>query len=419
MTQTVRMQQLLPARVTAALISLGLVVITGCTDDGASTSASSDGSASTTTTSTPTTVIDVEPVLVPTGLDVDQPIALVAAPEGDVLFVAARAGQVLAVEPDGDRLEAAGEPVLDLTELVGSTEGERGLLGLAVAPDGEHLYASYTEASRGDSRVDEFELRADGDSWRADRDSRRTLVEVEQPFSNHNGGHIEFGPDGMLYLGLGDGGAADDPGGRAQDPSDLLGKMVRLDPEADPPIPADNPFVGDDALDARDEIWATGLRNPWRFTFDRETGDLWVADVGQNLFEEINRLRADEGNGKGANFGWDLFEGDQPFEAADPAPGAASEGPFVEPVFTYGRDRGCSVTGGVVYRGSELPDLVGTYLFADLCSAGVRGLVADGDGVAEAEVVDGPDQVVSFGQDRDGEVYVLSITEGISRLRAA
>jgi glucose/arabinose dehydrogenase len=354
---------------------------------------------------------------VPTGLDVDQPIALVPAPQGDALLVAQRGGEVVQATPDGDDLVAAGRPVIDLTERVGSTDGERGLLGLAVAPDGEHLYASYTAAADGASQVDEFELVESAGSWTADPDTRRNLVDVAQPYENHNGGHLEFGPDGMLYLGLGDGGSGGDPEGRAQDPGTLLGKLLRLDPEVDPPVPADNPFVGDDPLGARDEIWATGLRNPWRFSFDRGTGDLWIGDVGQDRTEEIDLLPAADGGGRGANLGWDLFEGDEPFDDADPGPGAASDGPFVDPVFTYGHDQGCSVTGGVVYRGDELTSLRGTYLYADLCSSGIRALRPDGEGGFDPiQVTDGPEQVIGFAQDRDGEVYVLSLSAGVVQL---
>lgn len=392
-----------------ALAACGEDADDGSAEDGVS-------SASTTTVEPPEDLPTLE--LRNTGLEVDEPLALVPAPEGDELLVAERAGTVVAAEPDGDGLRR-GASVLDLTEQVGSTDGERGLLGLAVAPDGRHLYASYTRAEDGASQVDEFELTRTSDGWRADPDSRRNLVDVDQPFENHNGGHLEFGPDGMLYVGLGDGGAGGDPDGRAQDPGTLLGKLLRLDPAAEPPVPADNPFVGDDELGARDEIWATGLRNPWRFSFDRRTGDLWIGDVGQDTTEEIDVLRASDGGGRGANLGWDLFEGDREFDDADPAPGGASDGPFVEPVFTYGRDQGCSVTGGVVYRGSALPALDGTYLYADLCADGVRGLVdASGDQPSVSQLTDAPAQIVGFAQDRDDEVLVLSLSEGVLRLTA-
>lgn len=342
---------------------------------------------------------------VETGLDVDAPMAVVAVPGSDSLLLAERSGTILEVVADGSELSLVdGPPVLDLSERVGTTEAERGLLGLAVAPDGSHVYASYTGAADGESLVDEFELSGSPGSLSAAADSRRNLIEVAQPFSNHNGGHIEFGPDGLLYLGLGDGGAADDPEGAAQDPTTLLGKLVQLDPAADEPVTAANPY-------------ASGLRNPWRFAFDPDTGDLWVADVGQNRFEEINLVTAAGGGAEGTNFGWDLFEGTEEFDEADPAPGGASDGPFVEPVFTYGRDEGCSITGGVVYRGTALSGLEGAYLYSDFCTPGVRALVDDGNGgFRSVELTDAPGAVVSFGQDASGEVLVLSLEDGVFRL---
>ncbi len=394
------------ARMLLVLGALG-VLATSCSDDTStgeppSSTAPSGGSA--------VRVVD-------TGAALDQPIAIAPSPEGDSLLVAQRGGVVAEAVPRGDLLEVADEPVIDLTEDVGSTDGERGLLGLAVAPDGAHLYTSYTRAEDGASRVDEFDLARTDQGWRADPSTRRTLLAVDQPYANHNGGHLAIGPDGMLYLGLGDGGAGGDPEGRAQDPTTLLGKLVRLDPTAEPPVPADNPFVGDDPLGARDEIWATGLRNPWRFSFDADTGDLWIGDVGQDRTEEIDLLPAADGGGRGANLGWDLYEGDQAFDDADPAPGAASEGPFVTPVFTYGHDQGCSVTGGVVYRGDAIPELRGTYLYSDLCASGVRSLQRGDDGTwVAAQLTDGPEQIVGFAQDADGEVLVISLTQGVFRL---
>lgn len=365
-----------------------------------------DATTSSSAASTPSTA-PVTARVVETGLDVDAPMAVVTVPGSDSLLLAERRGTIVEVVADGGELALVdGPPVLDLSERVGTTTAERGLLGLAVAPDGSHMYASYTGAADGESLVDEFELSGSPGSLSAAADSRRNLIEVAQPFPNHNGGHIEFGPDGLLYLGLGDGGAADDPEGAAQDPSTLLGKLVQLDPAADEPVTAANPY-------------ASGLRNPWRFAFDPDTGDLWVADVGQDRFEEINRVTAADGGAEGVNFGWDLFEGTEEFGEADPAPGGASDGPFVEPVFTYGRDQGCSVTGGVVYRGAALAGLTGAYLYSDFCTPGVRALVDDGNGgFRSVEVTDTPGTVVSFGRDAAGEVLVLSLEDGVFRLAA-
>ncbi len=223
--------------------------------------------------------------LVDTGLELDGPIAMAALPGSDLLLVAEREGVVRAVAPSGTGtdLEVVGDPVIDVRELVGSTDGERGLLGLATDASGDLVYLSYTEASEGASRVDEYRLERPAEGApRAVPSSRRELLAVPQPFSNHNGGHVALAPDGTLLLGLGDGGSADDPGGRAQDPDTLLGKMVRIDPAVD------NSGGGNTGA----EIHAIGVRNPWRFSFDRETDDLWVADVGQNRFEEITVLRS-------------------------------------------------------------------------------------------------------------------------------
>lgn len=348
------------------------------------------------------------------GLDVEDPIALVPDPVTGGLLVAERTGRVVAAVADGDGWRVEDQPVLDIVDLAGDTPGERGLLGIETDADGTELYVSYTSRDDGASVVDAYELSGGEGDRRADRDSRRQLLRVEQPFSNHNGGHVARAPDGTLYLGLGDGGAGGDPQGNAQDRSTLLGKLVRLDPDGADVVPDDNPFVGVDGV--RPEIFATGLRNPWRFAFDPDTGDLWIADVGQNRFEEVNLVRAADGGGAGANFGWDLFEGTEPFPDADPAPGAASEGPFVEPFHVYGRDSGCSVTGGVVHRGDTIPGLDGHFLFSDYCAGEIRSLDPD-DATGTATVLaGGAADVVGFGTDADGEVYVISLSEGIRRL---
>lgn len=345
------------------------------------------------------------------------------------LIVAERAGTIRVVDLDTTP-PTVSDAVLDISSRV-STDMERGLLGLALRPDGDQLFISYTDTD-GTSQLESYDI-----SWSADTsppsapfvvdpDSRRTILTAEQPYANHNGGHIEFGPDGMLYMGLGDGGAGGDPHGNAQDRSTLLGKMLRLDPEAtdgDGLVPTDNPFV--DVAGARPEIWATGLRNPWQFTFDPENGDLWIADVGQDRFEEIDHLPATDGGGRGVNLGWDLYEGTEPFPDADPAPSPASDGPFVEPVFTYAHEPGCSITGGVVYRGAEIPALVGRYLFSDLCAGTIRTLaVASGtNGAApKYDQIDLPlevDQPVGFTVDTLGEAYVISLTGGIYRIESA
>ncbi|MDP9452325.1 MAG: PQQ-dependent sugar dehydrogenase [Actinomycetota bacterium] len=335
----------------------------------------------------------------------DAPVAMAQRPGHDPFFVAERAGQVRVVEDGGLRPEP-------LLEVETTTESERGLLGLAFSPDGSHLYVSYTNLE-GDSRLEEYAM-GEG-ATEIDLASRRTLVRVDQPFSNHNGGHVAFGPDGLLYYGLGDGGGSGDPEGNAQDTSTLLGAVLRIDPraqgEAPYAIPADNPFAGGGG---RGEIYLYGVRNPWRFSFDRATGDLWLADVGQNAIEEVNRLTPEAA--AGANLGWPALEGSRPY-GGDPPPGA------VPPIYEYTHDEGFSVTGGYVYRGEAIPALGGAYVFADLGTARLWALAVDPGG-AGAERVDlgvGVDEgtLVSFFEDAGGELYVISIAGTISRLDPA
>ncbi|MFN0090076.1 MAG: PQQ-dependent sugar dehydrogenase [Acidimicrobiales bacterium] len=333
-----------------------------------------------------------------------QPIALVDA-GGATLLVAQRDGIVMAL-----RQGAAATRVLDISADT-TAEGERGLLGLALSPERTRLYAGYTDKA-GNTAVDEFAFTAPAT---VDAASRRRVLSVEQPFANHNGGQLAFGPDGLLYVALGDGGSAGDPQGNGQRLDTLLGKILRIDPRPGPggapyQVPADNPFVG--VAGARPEIWISGVRNPWRFSFDRATGDLWIGDVGQNALEEIDRLPAGPGGaGKGANLGWSLYEGSRPF-GSNTAPPAGLTGP----VFEYGRSRGCSVTGGYVYRGAAIPSLVGAYVFGDFCESKVRTLRLDAAGRAVDEAPLGPTlpagSLAAFGEDAAGELYVLSLAEG-------
>lgn len=420
---------------TALAASAVLLAACGGDDDASSpTTTTAGGSTTTSAPSTDDTAATTLPEvgelqLVDLDLDVREPIDLTARPGSTSLLIAERGGRIVEAVADGDGFTVADEPVIDLTERVGSTDAEKGLLGIAVSPEGDRLYASYTEADNGDSRVDAYDLSGDDGTLRADPGSRRELVAIEQPYPNHNGGSLAVGPDGMLYAGFGDGGSADDPEGRAQDPTTLLGKVLRLDPEgrddADGDgVPDDNPFVVDGApFEAEPEILLTGVRNPWRMAFDTETGDLWIADVGQNEEEEINRL-APEGSapaGFGANLGWDLFEGTREFESPDPAGGAAGAGPFTTPVFTYSHDEGCSVTGGQVYRGDAIPGLTGAYLFSDFCNPAVRAVREGADGTfSELDLgLEAAGAVAAFGRGPDGELYVVSLDAGVSRIAPA
>ncbi|MFW6720872.1 PQQ-dependent sugar dehydrogenase [Streptomyces sp. MAR4 CNY-716] len=332
--------------------------------------------------------------------EAQNPSAGTAGP-GDSVWIAERAGTVRVLTGSG-----LGEPVLDISDET-TTDGERGLLGVAFDPGFEHFYISFTDRE-GTSTVDEFAV-ADG---ALDPDSRRTVLTQEQPYSNHNGGQISFGPDGMLYIALGDGGAGGDPHDYGQNLGTLLGKMLRIDPAGGAPyaIPEDNPFVDD--AQAKGEIWAYGLRNPWRFSFDAQTGDLWIGDVGQNKVEEIDYAPA--GSPGGENYGWGRMEGSQVFDGEEPAN-------HVPPVHEYGRDGlGCSVTGGFVYRGEAIPDLAGQYLFSDYCDGTVRALeVENGEVVGESDLGVSGGEVISFVQGGDNELYVLDIGGPVQRLDAA
>jgi glucose/arabinose dehydrogenase len=327
-----------------------------------------------------------------------EPLAMAVRSGDATLYVAQKTGQVVAVR------NGRVDEVLDLSAVV-SQGGEQGLLGLAFSPDGRFLYVNFTDLV-GDTRILEYEVRGDRVA------SRRQVLVVDQPYSNHNGGNLVFGPDGYLYVGLGDGGSAGDPEDRAQDLGTLLGKMLRIDPRpgAGTPysVPTDNPFV--DQADARPEIWAYGLRNPWRYSFDRETGDLWIADVGQSSREEVDVQPGTSPGGQ--NYGWDGYEGTLPFE--EPAPRNA-----VPPIYDYGRGLGATVIGGYVYRGSAIPELRGAYLFGDLYNPDIRMLVRSGTGVRHLPLGIEVENLASFGQDHDGELYLLSLSGSVFRLVTA
>ncbi len=299
---------------------------------------------------------------------------------------------------------------LDIRGRVSDRGNEEGLLGLAFDPDFKdngYFYVYHSAASPRRSVIARYQASPDAES--ADINSERIIMEIGQPFSNHNGGHIAFGPDGYLYVGLGDGGSGGDPRGHGQDLSTLLGTILRidvstLDETGSYAVPQDNPFAGVEGV--RPEIWAYGLRNPWRFSFDRETGDLWAGDVGQNKLEEIDIIKP------GANYGWNIMEGSSCFRDA----GCDREG-LEPPVAEYGRDGGCSVTGGYVYRGSRIPSLVGAYVYGDFCTGNIWALRHDGSRATQQARIAGTNlQIASFAEGPDGEIYVLSFTGEITRL---
>lgn len=322
----------------------------------------------------------------------------------DLAHPADGSGTLLVLEQPGViRMIANGvrqeQPFLDLTDRVGANSSEQGLLGIALDPDYASngiFYLNYTDLN-GNTVIARFRRAADGVS--GDPNSEQVLLNVEQPFANHNGGDLEFGPDGYLYIGLGDGGSAGDPQRRAQNDQTLLGKMLRIDVRGRETytIPPDNPHASGQG--GRQEIWANGLRNPWRYTFDRLTGDLYIADVGQNKYEEINFVPA--GSPSGLNFGWHYREGTSAFADTPPADLA-----LFDPVFEYGRDQGCSVTGGYVYRGSALPEFSGIYLFGDYCNGFVWGMLRGADGGWQVErLFQVGGNISTFGEDASGELY--------------
>jgi glucose/arabinose dehydrogenase len=331
----------------------------------------------------------------------DAPLGLVDAGDGSGrLFIVEQPGTIRILE-DG---RVAEDPFLDISDRI-TSGGEQGLLGLAFDPDyasNRRFFVNYTD-NAGDTVVARFEAAGEGDV--ADPSTERVLLRIEQPYSNHNGGHLAFGPDGYLYIATGDGGAGGDPHENGQALDTLLGKLLRLDVSGDDAAaPEDNPFVEREG--ARPEIWAYGLRNPWRFSFDRER--IWVADVGQSAREEVNVQPADEG---GLNYGWNIMEGSECFGAPD----CDREG-LVLPVAEYGHGDGCSITGGHVYRGSAVPDLRGGYVFGDFCS-GTVWILDSSDPERDAAVALRTGlSIASFGVDAESELYVVDLNGSIHRI---
>ena len=292
-------------------------------------------------------------------------------------------------------------PFLDLRAKV-STGGERGLLGLAFHPDyntNGKFYVDYTDRN-GNTVVEQYR-RSSTNAQKANP-TAKGVFRITQPYPNHNGGMLAFGPDRYLYVGMGDGGSAGDPGNRAQNINSLLGKILRINIDTSKPyaIPPTNPYVGRDGSDL---VWSIGLRNPWRFSFDRATGDLWIGDVGQNRYEEIDRSTAPDA-GRGLNYGWRVLEGTQCY---NPSTGCSTAGKTM-PIATYTHSVGCSVTGGYVYRGSKYPDLQGVYLFGDFCSGRIWGLDAAGaNSQTPVLLYDAGAAISSFGEDNAGSLYLV------------
>lgn len=329
------------------------------------------------------------------------------------LFLVEQSGKIWILR-DGNK---SAQPFLDVSQLISPSAhstsfSEQGLLGLAFHPDHHQngaFFIYYTDR-QGNTVVARYQVEP-GNPNVADAASEQILFQQSQPYANHNGGHIEFGPDGYLYIALGDGGAANDPLGAGQNRQLLLGSILRIDIDSAEPyaIPPDNPFVHVEA--ARDEIWAYGLRNVWRFSFDRATGDMYLADVGQNQWEEINFQPANSLGGE--NYGWNVWEGNHIFAGGN-APN------HIPPIFAYSHSFGCSVTGGNVYRGAAIHDLRGVYLFGDWCSGRIWGSWRDNDSVWQAnELMNTGMPISSFGEDEAGEVYVIDYNGQLYRFDSA
>lgn len=326
------------------------------------------------------------------------------------LFIVEKSGSVKIIDGQGNTMP---QPFIDVDQFVinASSQSERGLLGMAFHPnyaENGFFYLNYID-NNGNTRIDRFGTTNDANV--ANLESRELIISIDQPASNHNGGCIKFGPDGYLYIGMGDGGSGNDPWNNSQNNNTRLGKMLRIDVDNGLPytIPADNPFIND--TDFLDEIWAIGLRNPWKFSFDSETGDLWIADVGQDEKEEIDFQSATSTGGE--NYGWRCYEGTY-FTDNDPQADCPED--VIEPVFEMQHQGGtgvCSVTGGFVYRGSQYPDLFGKYVFADFCSGEFFVVTKDGDSFSGEIVAQFNNDVAAFGVDQDKELYMASLSNGV------
>jgi glucose/arabinose dehydrogenase len=411
---------MLPDRIGALLCGMGLVLLAACQPSPARSAAGSSGSATpepsapAIATTSPSPTIPAEAPTVALTLVADGMLDPVGVTSGGDrrLYVNERAGRVVAIEPDGS-LTVFG----DLSDRI-AAGGERGLLGLAFHPDYQHnrrLFVDYTRSGAGGDEGDTVvaELRGSADGATLDPTTERVLLTVDQPAANHNGGQLAFGPDGYLYIGLGDGGGGGDPFGNGQNPDALLGSILRIDVDAAPAegkayaIPPDNPFAGGGGAP---EIWAKGVRNPWRFSFDRTTSQIWIGEVGQGAYEEIDRAPAETG---GLNYGWPILEGNHCYESATCVPPAGYQPPITE----YSHADGCSVTGGYVYRGTAQPGLGGFYLFGDYCSGNLWAIRADAaapaGGIVTPQLLLATGLAISsFGEDAAGELYLADLNGG-------
>lgn len=340
--------------------------------------------------------------LVATGLGVPTDIVPTPIDDDDRLFIVEQVGTITIINKRGDH-----EPTtfLDISAKV-QDGGEMGLLGMAFHPkfaQNGYFFVNYIDKDMF-TNVVRFQVNADG---LADPATEKTLLKIKQPYSNHNAGALAFGPDGFLYIPLGDGGSGGDPENRAQTKNEYLGKLLRVDVDGGDPyaVPASNPFAADGAF--KPEIWAWGLRNPWRISFDSKTGDLYIADVGQGTIEEVD-VQPSSSKG-GENYGWRCFEGTRSYQPDDCQAASA----YVTPAFEYKHEEGrCSVTGGYVYRGSRIPSLDGQYIYGDLCSGEIFAASHSDNSWAQKLLFKTPFKISTFGQDKDGEIYVADMNSG-------
>ena len=377
---------------------------TASTSNASTTSVETTVIATTIPTTIATTIVGnpvVQAVLVG---EFDKPVDLAIRTGDPSLYIVEQSGRVVR------SIDATSTIVADVSDRI-TAGAERGLLALTFSPDGTFAYFDYTDRG-GDTVIAQYPVAADG---AIDISRERAILQIDQPYSNHNGGDLEFGPDGMLYVSLGDGGSANDPQRRASDTFNLLGKLLRIDPAQDFGdvaylVPPDNPFA--DGVNGAPEVWSWGLRNPWRFAFDSTNGDLWIADVGQNRYEEIDHVESIDGAnaGRAVNFGWSAFEGTNRFND-----NVTDAGDTTFPVLTYehGSD-GCSVSGGVPYHGVAIPELEPAYVYSDYCSGKLWAY--DQAGQRNLLLLDQLGSVSSVRAGPDGEIYILELGGRVSRL---
>lgn len=393
-----------PSSTAPLLTASSVSTTTTAQTPGSSTTTSTVESSATTSATTTTTVPleDLHVILTEVASGLDAPVLLIADPDGGPAFVVEQPGRIV-------RLDGGHSVVLDISDDV-AYGGERGLLGLAFHPDFAENRLAFVDYTGSDGRtvVEQFSVGGDGTF---DVASRSVVLEIAQPAANHNGGMVAFGPHGYLWIGMGDGGGANDQFGNGQRTDTLLGAMLRiavgLEGVERYAVPADNPFA--DGADGAPEVWAIGLRNPWRFSFDGD--DVWIADVGQNRIEEVSVASASAG---GLNYGWSTMEGTECFRSSscDPTP-------FVPPVTEYDHGEGCSITGGHVYRGQQLPELDGAFFYSDYCAGFLRSFIPGVGDVDWTPQVGTTPAVSGFGVGGDGELYVVSLSGSVFRLERA